>query len=156
MDEKQFPTFEQLHPALGPDMMSWMHDMVSPDKPPVGGRSVGAKPKKVRNEHRSASLRRHSPLLHSLRRKMLQKHRAIYSRKARPSLHHGQASRIVTVKEAAALRRFLIDHFPLMLPEHNHGVARLSEATATLLLDRMPFRLCLSVFWGDTAGTYAN
>jgi hypothetical protein len=46
MDEKQFPTFEQLHQALGPDMMSWMHDMVSPDKPPVGGRSVGAKPKK--------------------------------------------------------------------------------------------------------------
>jgi len=46
MDEKQFPTFEQLHPALGPDMMSWMHDMVSRDKPPVGGRSVGAKPKK--------------------------------------------------------------------------------------------------------------
>src|SRR6516225_9078627 len=95
---------------------------------PLAGAQLAPSLRKVRNEYRSASLRRHSPLLHSLRRKMLQKHRAIYSRKARPSLHHGQASRIVTVKEAAALRRFLIDHFPLMLPEHNHGVARLSEA----------------------------
>ena len=46
MDEKQYPTFEQMHDALGPDIMSWMHDMVSPDKTPPGGRSVGAKPMK--------------------------------------------------------------------------------------------------------------
>ena len=43
MDEHKLPSFDDLYNAMGPEKMSWLSEMVSPDKEPLEGRSVGAK-----------------------------------------------------------------------------------------------------------------